>query len=618
MSEYFYEVCLLKSPLDNLTYVSENEIKIGTLVGVPLRNRKSNSFAVVIEKVEKPKFKCVQIAEISNKYYDAKMIETAKFVSLYYVCSLGEALSLFTPFYTLENPNLDDKEKFESNIALSKKQEEAYVFLQKNRAGLLFANTGSGKTEIYIKTIEKHLNENKQALLLMPEISLTPQMQKRLETVFGQSIAIWHSKVSKKKKEAIIEGLLEGKIRLIAGARSALFLPYSNLGLIVVDEEHDESYKSEQKPRFHTKDLALYISKKQDIQIILGSATPSSASFHKIPFYRLKETFFDSNKKIEYFESETALCPIVLNKIAQTLTKENQVIIFLPTRANFKYQICTSCGKSVQCPFCSVSMSLHKNSKALKCHYCGYAQQIPSTCPTCEGGVIHNLRVGTAQIEEELNLLFSNKKIVRFDRDEITTDTKLKKVLNDFNSKKIDILVGTQMLSKGHDYHNVTLAVVLGIDSVLNMNSYKARERALSLLIQIAGRSGRKGFGEVIIQTKNEDFFDYYLSTSDYGDFLKDELEFREDLYPPYLRMSKIVFAHQNGYKVKQELDKYIAFLKQLENIEVVGFGECAIFKIANKYRYEIIIRSKSANALLKALHGINSPMAAIDMDTIR
>ncbi len=254
----------------------------------------------------------------------------------------------------------------------------------------------------------------------------------------------------------------------------------------------------------------------------------------------------------------------------------------------------------------------------MKCHYCGYAQAIPSSCPTCECGVIHNLRVGTAQIEEELNLLFSNKKIVRFDRDEITTDTKLKKVLNDFNSKKIDILVGTQMLSKGHDYHNVTLAVVLGIDSVLNMNSYKARERALSLLIQIAGRSGRKGFGEVIIQTKNEDFFDYYLTQSDYGDFLKDELEFREDLYPPYLRMSKIVFAHQNGYKVKQELDKYIAFLKQLENIEVVGFGECAIFKIANKYRYEIIIRSKSANALLKALHGINSPMAAIDMDTIR
>ena len=614
--EYFYEVCLLKSPLSNLTYKSNEEVNIGTLVEVPLRNRKNNSNAVIVKNVEKPTFKCVEIAEITNKYYDDKMMKTSEFISLYYVCSRGEALSVYTPFYDV--PINNEEKKFNSNISLSIKQNEAYEFLQKNRAGLLFANTGSGKTEIYIKTIEDHLNKEEQALLLMPEISLTPQMQKRLEEVFGTYVAIWHSKVSKKKKEKIIEDLLCGKVKLIAGARSSLFLPYSNLGLIVVDEEHDESYKSDQKPRFHTKDLSLYIAQSQKIQIILGSATPSTSSFFKLPYYRLKETFFKSDKKIEYFDSDTALSQIVLNKINQTLNNDNQVIIFLPTRANFKYQICTSCGKSVQCPYCSVSMSLHKNALALKCHYCGYAEKIPSFCPSCKHGVIHNLRVGTAQIEEELNEIYQDRKIVRFDRDEITTDTKLKKVLNDFNDKKIDILVGTQMLSKGHDYHNVTLAVVLGMDSVLNMNSYKAREQALSLLIQIAGRSGRKGFGEVIIQTKNEDFFDYYLSNSDYEDFLKDELEFREELYPPYKRMAKILFAHTNGFKVKQELDKYITILKQNEKIEVVGFGESGIFKIANKYRYEIIIRSNSANALLNALHNITSPLATIDMDTIR
>lgn len=185
--------------------------------------------------------------------------------------------------------------------------------------------------------------------------------------------------------------------------------------------------------------------------------------------------------------------------------------MFLPTRANFKYQICTSCGKSVECPYCSVSMSLHKNDLALKCHYCGYAQQIPEFCPSCNTGIIHNLRVGTAQIEEELKELFPDKNIKRFDRDEIKTDAKLKAVLNDFNNNKIDILVGTQMLSKGHDYHNVKLAVVLGIDSVLNMNSYKAREKALSLLIQIAGRSGRKGEGEVVVQTKIKSFLNTFL-----------------------------------------------------------------------------------------------------------
>jgi len=617
MTDYYYEVCLLKSPLSNLTYKSSEVLALGTLVEVPLRNRKNNSNAVVVKVVEKPTFKCINIAEITQKYYDEKMLKTAEFISLYYVCSLGEALSVFTAFDINESENVPVT--FDSNIELSEKQNEAYEFLEENRAALLFANTGSGKTEIYIKTIERHLNQNKQALLLMPEISLTPQMQKRLEEVFNTHVAIWHSKVSKKKKEKIIEDLLCGKVKLIAGARSSLFLPFLDLGLIVVDEEHDESYKSDQKPRFHTKDLALYIAKSQNIQIILGSATPSTASFLKLPYFRLKETFFESKKKITYFESDTALSPIVLDKISKTLYENKQVIIFLPTRANFKYQICTSCGKAVQCPYCSVSMSLHKNSLALKCHYCGYAEKIPASCPSCEHGTIHNLRVGTAQVEEELNLIFTDKKIKRFDRDEITTDTKLKKVLNDFNEKKIDIMVGTQMLSKGHDYHNVTLAVVLGMDSVLNMNSYKAREQALSLLIQIAGRSGRKGFGEVVIQTKNEDFFDYYLnSNSDYESFLKDELEFREELYPPYLRMAKIVFAHTNGFKVKQEMDKYVLTLKQNDKIEVVGFGESVIFKISNKYRYEIIIRSSSVNALLNALHNINSPLAIIDMDTIR
>ena len=611
----YYELAILKSPLTPLTYQSENEIEIGKKVLVKLARMKKLCEAVVLKKVEKPTFKCVDIQELTQEYYNLQMLETAKFISTYYVCSIGEALSSYSPFNEELEEDFDEK-SFDSNIKLSKKQEEAFIFLKEKKQALLFANTGSGKTEVYIKTIEKHLNEQKQAVLLMPEISLTPQMQKRLEKVFHTSVAIWHSKVTKKKKKEIIQSLLSGKIRLIAGARSSLFLPFKNLGVIVVDEEHDESYKSDSKPRFQTKDLAIYLSKKYDIQLILGSATPSASSFNKIPYYRLKETFFETKRAIEFDDSDANLSPKTIQKINKTLQENKQVIVFLPTRANFKYQICTSCGKSVECPYCSVSMSLHKNDLALKCHYCGYAQQIPQTCPSCNTGIIHNLRVGTAQIEEELNNLFPNKVIKRFDRDEIKTDTKLKAVLNDFNNNKIDILVGTQMLSKGHDYHNVKLAVVLGIDSVLNMNSYKAREKALSLLIQIAGRSGRKGEGEVIVQTKNQEFFEYFFTQADYKEFLEEELEFREDLYPPYVKMARILFAHANGLKVKDELDKYVNILKQNNSIEVVGFGQCAIFKLANKYRYEVIIRSKSIKAILTALHGINSTMATIDMDT--
>ncbi len=613
---FYYELALLKSPLNNLTFQSENQIELGTKVLIKLRQRKVLDEAVVIKEVEIPSFKCTDISEITNEYFDEKMLQIATFVSQYYVCSMGEALSVYNAFDKTIIP-IFNEEKFDSKIVLSKEQEKAKEFLRQKKQALLFANTGAGKTEVYIKIIEEHLNENKQAILLMPEISLTPQMQKRLEKVFDKSVAIWHSKITKKKKEEILKGLQEGSIRLIAGARSALFLPYSNLGVIVVDEEHDDSYKSDSKPRLHTKDLSIYMAKKYDFQLVLGSATVSTSSFHKIPFFRLDETYHKTKKVYTFEDSDSNLTSTIINKISKTLNEKHQVIVFLPTRANFKYQICTSCGKSVECPYCSVSMSLHKNDLALKCHYCGYAQQIPSSCPSCHSGIIHNLRVGTAQIEEELKVLFPEKIIKRFDRDEIKTNKQLKTVLNEFNKGEIDILVGTQMLSKGHDYHNVKLAVVLGIDSVLNMNSYKSREKALSLLIQISGRSGRSGEGEVIIQTKNEDFFNHYLNESNYQEFLESELEFRQELYPPFLKMAKITFSHANGLKIKDEMESYLKVLKENKNIEIVGFGQSPIFKMANKYRYEILLRSSNIKALLNALHSIQSPNAAIDMDTI-
>ena len=613
---YYYELALLKSPLNNLTFQSEKKIILGKKVLIKLKQRKNLDEAVVIKEVEKPTFKCSDIVEITNEYFDEKMQQIASFVSQYYVCSLGEALSVYIPFDENINP-IFNEEKFDSKIVLSAQQEKAKEFLKDKKQALLFADTGAGKTEVYIKIIEEHLNANKQAILLMPEISLTPQMQKRLEKVFGKSIAIWHSKITKKKKEEILKGLQEGSIRLIAGARSALFLPYSNLGVIVVDEEHDDSYKSDSKPRFHTKDLSIYMAKKFDLQLVLGSATVSSSSFFKIPFFRLDKTYHQTKKYYSFEDSEAKLSLKVIDKITKTIDSGNQVIVFLPTRANFKYQICTTCGKSVECPYCSVSMSLHKNDLALKCHYCGYTQQIPETCPSCHNGIIKNLRVGTAQIEEELKEIFPTKIIKRFDRDQIKTNNQLKTILNEFNKGEIDILVGTQMLSKGHDYHNVRLAVVLGIDSILNMNSYKAREKALSLLIQISGRSGRKGEGEVIIQTKNEGFFNHYLNESNYKEFLESELEFRQELYPPFLKMAKVTFSHANGIKIKDEMDYFVKLLKDNKNIEVVGFGQSPIFKMANKYRYEILLRSSNIKALLNALHSIQSPNASIDMDTI-
>ena len=612
----YYELAILKSPLQNLTYESEEIIENGSLVEVILAKRKNSNLAVVIKKVDKPDFKCSTILSIKDEFYTDFMLEIADFVSKYYICSMGFALSLFQTFnknIVYENSSIEYKKE----ITLSSFQQEAKDFLDSKKQALLFAKTGAGKTEIYIKTIKEILKQGKQAVFLMPEISLTPQMEKRLEEVFDSSVAIWHSKVTAKRKKEILNKLQNGDIKLIAGARSALFLPYSNLGLIIVDEEHDNSYKSDTTPRYNAKDLAIFIAKKFDLRLILGSATPSINSFYKIPYFELDKTFYETKKSYIFENSSQNISEKTINLIKKSIENKNQTIVFLPTRANFKHQICFDCGKSVECPFCSVSMSLHKNDLALKCHYCGFAQKIPEFCPSCKTGIVRNHRVGTAEIEELLKNEFPNSIIKRFDKDSVNSEKSLKKILDEFNQNKIDILVGTQMLSKGHDYHNVKLAVVLGMDSLLNMSSYKARENALSLLLQISGRSGRNGFGEVVIETKNEEFFKYYLEESNYKEFLKSELEFRKDLYPPFVKLARVVLSSTNGLKIKEELNEIVKDLKNNKDIEVVGFGECAIFKIANKYRYEVIIRSKDVKAILNALHYLKSTNISIDMDTI-
>ncbi|MCT7522737.1 primosomal protein N' [Aliarcobacter cryaerophilus] len=612
----YYEVAILKSPLQNLTYQSEEIIENGSLVEVILANRKNSNLAVVIKKVDKPDFKCSTILSIKDEFYSDFMLQIGDFISKYYICSMGFALSLFQTFnknIVYENSSIEYKKE----ITLSSFQQEAKSFLDSKKQALLFAKTGAGKTEIYIKTIKEILKQGKQAVFLMPEISLTPQMEKRLEEVFDSSVAIWHSKVTAKRKKEILNKLQNGDIKLIAGARSALFLPYNNLGLIIVDEEHDNSYKSDTTPRYNAKDLAIFIAKKFDLRLILGSATPSINSFYKIPYFELDKTFYETKKSYIFENSSQNISEKTINLIKKSIENKNQTIVFLPTRANFKHQICFDCGKSVECPFCSVSMSLHKNDLALKCHYCGFAQKIPEFCPSCKTGIVRNHRVGTAEIEELLKNEFPNSIIKRFDKDSVNSEKSLKKILDEFNQNKIDILVGTQMLSKGHDYHNVKLAVVLGMDSLLNMSSYKARENALSLLLQISGRSGRNGFGEVVIETKNEEFFKYYLEESNYKEFLNSELEFRKDLYPPFVKLARVVLSSTNGLKIKEELNEIVKDLKNNKDIEVVGFGECAIFKIANKYRYEVIIRSKDVKAILNALHYLKSTNISIDMDTI-
>ncbi len=551
-----------------------------------------------------------------NFFYSTKQLKLAKFISAYYFCSLGEAIGLMVPFGSDEvQSQAEHDEVMESKITLSERQNEASEFLKQHKVSLLFGDTGSGKTEIYMRCFEEMIEQKKRSIFLMPEISLTPQMSKRLKAHFGDSVVMWHSKLTLSQKKKALASIYNGSAKIVAGPRSALFLPVKDLGLIVVDEEHDDSYKSSSRPRYNARDIAIYMGKLYDIGVVLGSATPSLNSYVKFPHVRLKGGYFSSQKEFVYERSIESLSPLVMDYLGQSLEKKEQTILFLPTRANFKYLICTDCGHTHKCIFCSVGMSIHQKTRSLKCHYCNFAQAIPQKCVECGSPNLTSSRLGTAEAVKNIREEFASATVEQFDRDAITTANKLRAALKSFNEREIDILVGTQMISKGHDYHGVTLAVVLGMDNMLNMSDYRAREKALSTLIQVAGRSGRKENAKVLVQSFNEDFFKAYIDR--YEDFLEDEKEYRKELYPPYKKLCRILFSHKNGIKAQDEMNEMLGCLQKNSTLNVVGFGKCAIERVSDKYRFEILLRADKSTDIIKAISICRVDLAEVDMDPI-
>ena len=629
--DYYFRIALFGSPLGLLTYHSEHSLIIGTEVNITLSNRSVQG--AVIAECEKPDFVTQPIGEIAPFFYSNTQIKTANFISDYYGCSLGEALNLFVPFPVRGEPVepltlLQNKgtareamfpraqgERLAVNITLSESQTQALDFIRIHPVSLLFGDTGAGKSEIYMSRMDEILNEGKRCLLLLPEISLTPQMEKRFKNHFGDAVVLWHSKMTPKQKKVTLAKIYEGSAYIIVGPRSALFLPIADLGLIVVDEEHDESYKSSSRPRYNARDMAVYIGNQLKIPVVLGSATPSLSSYAKYPFFRLRGGYFESQRTFVFEPSIEALTPSIDRVIMENFDKAHQGIVFIPTRANFKYTVCDACGYHVECPFCSVGMSQHKNSRALKCHYCNYTEVLPKVCPKCQSGALRTTRLGTAEAVEHFSQLSDVLRVQQFDRDIITTQNKLIKVLEAFNSREIDLLVGTQMLSKGHDYHDITLAVVMGIDNLLSQSDYRAREKALSLLVQIAGRSGRKQDATVIVQSFNESFFRPYLN--DYERFLIDEMKIRKDRYPPTKKLARLLYAHKNGMKAKAEMEKAVEQIEQMANVQIVGYGASPIEKIADKYRFQILLRSDKVTSLIRAIKYVKSQLCEIDMDPI-
>ena len=606
----YYQLAINGSSQNLLTYESIKEINLWQFVEVKLRFKLK--WAYIVKKVSKPSFKTQSIQNISLYFLNTQQSKLCVFISQYYVSTLGQSVKLFTPH---KNSSTHIISPIETNIILSSEQQKGFDFILKNKNTLLFGDTGSGKTEIYMKIFELMLSQQKRSLLLLPEISLTPQMQIRLEKHFGGAVVFWHSKQSAKKKAQILEKIYSGEASIIAGARSALFLPIENLGFIAVDEEHDDSYKSNQNPRYNARDMAIYYASLLNIPIVLGSATPALTSYHKFAHFRLKGGYFNKQKTYIYDNAIDTITTKIEQAIKDNYLKNAQAILFLPTRANFKYLVCNDCNHTYECPYCSIGMSLHFNEKKMQCHYCGFALAIPNKCPQCQQNNLQSHRIGTAEVYNWFNKKESKFRVALFDRDSVKTETALKKLLKSFNNKEIDLLIGTQMLSKGHDYHHINLAIILGIDHQLSHADYRAREKGLALSIQIAGRSGRKENSTIIVQTKNKYFFDQYIE--DYEQFIQDELPFRKDLYPPFRKLARVIFSHTNENIAQEEMNKSLFELQNFEHIDIIGYGASAIQKIANKYRYTILVRSESSKFLLNALHKVKSQFNQIDVDPI-
>lgn len=609
----YYQIAILDSYSPLLTYYSYSLLNKGEIIRCTLGHK--DVLGVVICEVEKPEFECKELV-CTNLFFSEMQINLAYFIAQYYCTSLGKSFALFQSFSShciLPLSSLSLKPA----LTLSSIQNQVYKAMKHRQFSLLFGETGSGKSEVYIYLILQKLLEGKQCLFLIPEIALTPQMQTRLEVVFGEYMGVWHSKISQAKKKKLLEKIEKGEIRLIIGTRSALFLPFCDLGLIIVDEEHDDSYKSQTSLRYNARDLAIYMSKAFHFPLILGSATPSLNSYYlakkQNAIFALPK-HFNSHNTLLTLNEPSELTQSIITHIQKALKEHKQVMIVLPTRANFKSIICADCGEGIQCPFCSVGMSLHLREHKMQCHYCGYSQALVHTCPSCGGSHLLSKRIGTVQVAQELGEIFKDYCIEIFDRDHIKTQKQLEKTLREFQEEKIDILVGTQMLSKGHDYHNVALVVIMGLDYVLKSGDYRARERVQSLFFQIKGRGGRKHDGEVILQTLNAEFFSY----DTYEDFLEDELHFREGLYPPFVRLATLTFSHKQEKKAQENMQKVLQ-IAQNNSYGVYAVGSSALVcKIKTQYRYMILLRSQSVSALLKCVRELSGyEKCEIDIDPL-
>ena len=490
---------------------------------------------------------------------------------------------------------------------------------------LLKGVTGSGKTEVYMRLVEKVLTEGKSAIVLVPEIALTPQMIERFKGRFGSNVALFHSKLSDGERFDEWYRVKEGKASLIIGARSAIFLPARKLGLIIIDEEHENTYKSDQNPKYQTKEVAEFISKLKGCKVILGSATPTIESYYRAISgemklvelnHRIDNRPMPEMKLVDMREelrsgNKSIFSRRLYASMQQKLEKGEQIILFLNRRGFSTFVSCRSCGYVFDCENCDISMTYHKNG-FLVCHYCGKTKKQPNLCPKCGSKYVKFFGAGTERVEEEVRKYLKNAKILRMDVDTTRAKDSHEKIYNAFKAGEADILIGTQMVSKGLDFPNVTLVGILSADMSLNLPDYRAAERSFQIITQVAGRAGRgEKEGEVIVQTYTPEHYSLqYAKKYDYEDFYEKEFTIRAMMgYPPF---GRILLINGTGKK-EDELKKQMIYLgkkvkekaEEFGGLEVLGPTPCIIYRIKENYRWQIIVKGEFSSKFSKSIKDI-------------
>lgn len=633
----------------------ESRIKIGTRVLAPFRRGKKIGIVQSIQRrahisdSRKIILKSIEALLDDEPFLPENLLNIIQWTGQYYISTSGLALKNAVPsaFFTGKKAGrsritYDDEIKTAKALDLTTEQINALSEINSTDEGvfLLHGVTGSGKTEVYIRAI-KSLPEGKEAIVLVPEIAITAQMIERFRSNFGDSVVFFHSGLSVGERITQWRKMRAGEIKVVIGVRSAVFAPFENIGLIVVDEEQEASYKQFEGLRYSARDVALARGQLEGFKLVLGSATPSMEAYYNAKNGKFR--YLELTQRVEQrplpdveiidMTKEEKRTFSMSNKLLQAL-KENvgsgyQSLIMLNRRGYSPFFMCTDCGYTYKCPACSITLIYHKDTNTLNCHYCGSFLYPEVQCPNCKGMKIKHLGAGTQRVEEEIISLIPEMSFKRMDRD--TTQKKLShyRIIKQMEEKKIDMLLGTQMVAKGHDFPDVTLSAVISADIALNMPDFRSAERAFQLFTQLAGRAGRGDtHGKAYIQTYEPEHYVFdYVRNHDYKGFYEKEIELRKELsYPPFSKLVRIVFnfkTKESAKNIMKDISKRIKTAAE-SGVEILGPAPAPITKIRNLWRWHLILKGKNSKVLrkksteiLEMLKDIKSVRTDVDVNPI-